>query len=160
MVQQFLPEAISLLAAIQEETVLSHTGGAKVIGHRTDAQDQIVVANAVTPDNLSAVLVENWRDHDLTCLPIDCLKAAEKEAVSPPMPVTAIADLIQVRIERSGCDLVQERFPDVGLASLDEDHVESLPTQLGTKPPHKLEAAGPTSDNNDLGLHICASPAS
>jgi hypothetical protein len=69
------------------------------------------------------------------------------------MPVTAIADLIQVGVERSGCDFMQERFPDVGSILLDENHVVSIPAQLVAKPSHEFEPAGSAAYDYDLGLH-------
>jgi hypothetical protein len=41
----------------------------------------------------------------------------------------------------------------VGLVSLNEDHVVSIPAQLGAKPPYELEPSGPASYDNDLGFH-------
>jgi hypothetical protein len=76
------------------------------------------------------------------------------------MSVTAIANLVQVSVERSGCDLMQERFPDMGLVPLDEDHVVSIPAQLGAKPPYELEPSGSASYNNDLSFHCLSEPAS
>jgi hypothetical protein len=39
-----LPEAVRLLAVFQEEAVLAHTGGTKIVGHGTETQDQVIVA--------------------------------------------------------------------------------------------------------------------
>jgi hypothetical protein len=84
------------------------------------------------------MLEQNGSNYDLSRLPVDCLETAQEEAVSPSMPVTAIADLIQVGVERSGCDFMQERFPDVGSILLDENHVVSIPAQLVAKPPYEF----------------------
>jgi hypothetical protein len=76
------------------------------------------------------------------------------------MSVTAIANLVQVSVERSGCDLMQEGFPDVGLVSLNENHIVSIPAQLGAKPPYELEPSGSASYDNDLSFHGLSEPAS
>jgi hypothetical protein len=48
---------------------------------------------------------------------------------------------------------MQEWFPDVGLVSLNEDHVVSIPAQLGAKPPYELEPSGSASYDDDLCFH-------
>jgi hypothetical protein len=114
----------------------------------------------VAPNDFGAILIQDRSHDDLSRRSVDCLKTAQKEAISPSMSVTAIANLVQVSVERSGCDLMQERFPDVGLVSLNEDHVVSIPAQLGTKPPYELEPSGSASYDNDLSFHGLSEPAS
>ena len=65
-----------------------------------------------------------------TCaaLAVDACQRAEEEAIAPAVAVAAVADLVEIGVERSGRDLVQQRLPDVGAVALDEDDVVALAT--------------------------------
>jgi hypothetical protein len=61
----------------------------------------------VPSDQFAAVLVKQWRDSYLPTLAIDAFQSAVKEAISPAVAVTAIADLVEVGVERTSRHLVE-----------------------------------------------------
>ena len=67
------------------------------------------------------------------------------------MTVRPVSDLVEVGVERAGRDLVQQRLPDMGAVTVDEENVD-----FGTAPipaPQlrgELEPAGASADDDDL----------
>ena len=61
------------------------------------------------------------------------VERAEEEAVAPAMAVAAIADLVEIGVERSGRDLVQQRLPDMGAVAFDQDDVVALAADISRR---------------------------
>src|SRR6185437_5730557 len=154
MVEQLEPEAVGLFAVLKKQAIARDAGRAEVVRHRADGDDEIIVADAMAPDQLGAVLVEQRRDDDLLGLAVDRLQRAEEEAVAPAVGVAAVADLVQIGVEGAGGDLVQQRLPDMGAVALDEDDVERLLAEPVAEPAHQLEPTGAAADDYDLGFHV------
>jgi len=152
MVEQLVAETVSLLALVKEDAMLARTGRAEVVTHRPHRQHQIVEAQPVPGDQLAAVLVQHRRDHDLARRRIDALQRAEEEAIAPAMAMAAIADLIQIGVERTRCDLVEQRLPDMRAVPVDQDDVVGAAAEPRTQPPRKLKPARAPANDHDLGL--------
>ena len=103
-------------------------------------------------DELGAVVVEQRREDHFARLAVDSFEGAVEEAIAPAMAVAAIADFVEVGVERPGGDLVQQRLPDVGAVALDQDDVVPLATVARAELADEFEPAGAAADNYDLGL--------
>ena len=71
------------------------------------------------------------------------LERAEEEAVAPAMAVAAVADFVEIGVERTGRDFVQQRLPDMGAVLFDQDDVVPLAAEARAEAPHQLETAAP-----------------
>ena len=131
--------------------MLAHAGRPEVVRHRPDSKDEIVVADAVPPDNLAAVL-DDRGDDDLAAGAVDRLERPVEEAVIPALGVTAVADLVEVGVERPGRDLVEERLPDVRLLPVDQDDVIVDLAERAAELRHQLESPRAAADDDDLRL--------
>jgi hypothetical protein len=116
-----------------------------------DRKDEIVVADAVPPDDLLPVLNDR-RDDDLARSPVDRFERAVEIAVAPAVCMTTVADLVEVGIERTRRDLVEQRLPDVRLRLVDEDDVEIGLTQRAPELGDEFEPARAPADDDDLRL--------
>jgi len=132
--------------------VLGDSRRAEVVRHRTDRDDQVIVADRVPADQLAAVLVEHRRQHHPPRSAVDAFESAAEVAVAPAVAVTAVADLVEVGVERAGGDFVQQRLPDVGAVLLDQDDVVALAAEPRAEAADQLEPAGPAADHYDLRL--------
>ena len=67
------------------------------------------------------------------------------------MTVRPVPDFVEIGIERAGRDFMQQRLPDVGAMTVDEENVD-----VGVAPVSasqfrgKLQASGASPDNDDL----------
>src|ERR1700761_5347113 len=113
--------------------------GAEVIGNRADRQDEIVVPQAMPPHDLDAVLSHHRRQADLPLGAVYAFQRALEEAIAPAMAMAAVADLVEVRIQRAGGDLMEQRLPDVGRVPLHQDDVVVFAAETSAETPHELQ---------------------
>ena len=85
---------------------------------------------------------------------VDGGERAEEIAVAPAMAVVAIADFVEIGVERSGSDFVEQRLPDMGAVALDQDDVVMLAAVAGAEPADEFEARGTAANHDDLGLFL------
>jgi hypothetical protein len=140
MVEQAVAEPVSLGAVVEDHAILADARRAEVIGDRSDREHEIIVPDRMARDQLAAILVEQRRDPDLAPVAIDAVQRAEEEAIAPAMAMAAIADLVEIGVERSGRDLVQQRFPDMRAVALDQDDVVVFAAIFRAEPPRELKA--------------------
>ena len=77
--------------------------------------------------------------------PLVCVKINYRNLIGP----RSVPDFVEICIESAGRHFVQQRFPDVGAVTVDEEHVDGgiapvLPSQLR----RKRESAGASADND------------
>ena len=67
------------------------------------------------------------------------------------MTVRPVPDLVEIGVERTGRDLVQQRLPDVGAMAVDEENVDvgTAPVSA-SQPGGELEPAGTSANDDDL----------
>ena len=152
MIEQLLAEPVRLPAGVEKQAMLAYPWRPEIVGDSPDGKHQPVVTDSVTPDEFRSVVIKYGCDDDLACLAIDGLQAAEKEAVTPPMAVAAVANLVKVGIERACCNLVQERLPNVGVVAFNEDDVKILAPIMGAELPDEFEPARAAANHHDLRL--------
>ena len=152
VVQQPRAEAVGLFAAVEVEAMLLHAGHAEIVRDRSQRQRKDVVADRVARDQLAAVLVLDGGEADRLGPAVDTFQAALKEAVAPARAVSAIADLVEIGVKRSGGDLVQERLPDVAEVLVDQDDVVALAPVFRAEPADQFKPARASADDDNLGL--------
>ena len=130
-----------------------NAGRPKIIRDGTKGQDQIIISDAMLGYDLLTIFVKNRRYDHLSVSPINRLQTAIKEPIAPTVPVASIPDLIHIGIQRSGRDLVQQGFPNMGLVALDQDDVIAVPAKSSPQPTHQFQPASPTADDDNLSFH-------
>ena len=103
-------------------------------------------------DDFAAIVIEDRRDDDLLRRAVDAFQRAIEIAIAPAIGMAAIADFIEIGIERAGGDFVEQRLPDMGGVAIDEDDVEIIARQMPAELGDKLQPAGAATDDDDLGL--------
>ena len=154
VVEQPVPKAIGLRAIIQEQTVFARPGRAVVVGDRTGRDGQIIVADAMWADEF-ATFLDEWRNRHKAGIAIDSVHAPQEEAVVPAMAVSAVADFVEIGIERPRRHFVQERFPYVRAIALYQNNVMMRSAVVEPEPTHELQAACAATDYDDLGFLHC-----
>ena len=129
LVEQLEPKSIRLLTIFQKKAMLLDARRAEIVGDGADRDGQIIIAYAVAPDYLGAVVDDGGDDH-LPGIPVDGFQISVEIAVFPAVSVAAVAHLIEIGIKGSGGDLMEQRLPNVGPVSLDKDDVEPGATEL------------------------------
>ena len=157
MIEELAAESVRLLAIVETKAVLGDALYPEIVGHGADCEDEIVEPDRVRSDQLGAVVVEQRRDLDFTPVAIDAGEGATEEAIAPAMAVAAIADLVEIGVQRSGSDLVQQRLPDVGAVAFDQDDVVALAAIFRAELAGQLEPGRAASDDDDLRLSVCHS---
>jgi hypothetical protein len=83
LIQQLVAEAVRLRAVVEKQAVLRHPGRAEVVGDRAGGDHQVVIAGAMTPDQLAPILIDQRRDHDLARRAIDGSPWRRRRSGSP-----------------------------------------------------------------------------
>ena len=151
MVQQPLPKSLRVLPLVEIHAVGTNARGTEIVRHRADRHDQVVVGDTLAGQQLGPLIVVHWRNRNLAALPVDVLRGAEEESKPRSMTVRPVPDFVEIGIERAGRDFMQQRLPDVGAMTVDEEDVDvgvapvSAPQFRG-----KLQPPGPSPDDDDL----------
>ena len=69
------------------------------------------------------------------------------------MAVAAIANFVKICVERSSCNFVEERLPNMGVVPLNKNDIKIVTAESRSEPPHELKASSPTTDDHYLSLH-------
>jgi len=154
MVEQPVAEPVSLGPIVEHHAMLARTRRAEIIGHGAYREDEIIIAYTVAADQLAAILIEQWRDNDLALVTVDAFECSKKEAIAPAVAVAAIADLVEIGVERSGRDFVEQGFPDMRAVAFHEDDVVPLPPIFRTEPPRELKPARAAADDHNLNFAL------
>ena len=124
MVQQPLPKSLRVLPLVEKHAVGTNARGTEIVRHRADRHNQVVVGDTLAGQQLGPVIVVHWRNRNLAALPVDVLQSAEEESKPRSMTVRPVPDFVEIGIERAGRDFMQQRLPDVGAMTVDEEDVD------------------------------------
>ena len=83
---------------------------------------------------------------------VDALQPPLEKAVAPARAVTAIADLVEIGVKRSGGHFVEERLPDMREVLIDEDDVVRAAPVFRAEPPDQFQPSRAAANDDDLCL--------
>ena len=106
------------------------------------------------PDHFLARIVEQRRGGDVPRGAVNAFERAVEEAIAPAHGMAAIADLVEIGVERSGGDLMQQRLPDMREVAIDQDDVVLFAAVFAAEPPHQLEPASASAHHDNLRLLV------
>lgn len=143
-------EALRVRLGVERDAVFGYTRRAKVVGYRTDGDDQRVIGHRPRLDDDLALVVEHRRELDVLLLAIDAGKCAEPIVEMVPARLRQIFELVVVEVHAAGRDLVQQRLPEVGARAVDERDLGALLLAEGVAEARgELKAAGASADDDD-----------
>ena len=154
VVEQAGTEPVGLHAAVEVEAMLGHPRHAEIVRHRAQRDREDIIADGVSGDQLAPILVLHRRKADGLGRAVDPVETALEEAIAPAIAVAAIADLVEIGVERASSDFMQQRLPDVAEVLVDQNDVVLLAPELRAQPAHQLQPACASADDNNLGLAV------
>ena len=102
------------LRAVELDAVLGRARRAKVVGLAAYCYHQGVVGQLLGRGNFTAgVVVAGGQLHGFL-LPVHAHQATESELEMVPAGLRQVLDFFGVGVKATGCQLVQQRLPDVG----------------------------------------------
>jgi len=104
-------------------------------------------------DDFAPPIVRDRGEPDAAPVPVDAGQRSIEVAISPAVAVAAIAHFVEVRIQRSGGDLVQQRLPDMRAVAVDKDDVVMLAPIVRAQLGRQFQSRRSAADDHDLGLH-------
>ncbi len=102
--------------------------------------------------DVAALLVLERRDLDLARLRVDGAHHAVEVAIAPAEAVGAIADLVDIGIERACRHFVQQRLPDMGLVAVHQDDIMAPAPEALAELGRQLQPGRPAAHDHDLRL--------
>jgi hypothetical protein len=128
--------------AVEEQAVLLDPRSPEVVADAAHGDHQRVVVDDAARDDLPALPVQDRGEGDPLGGPVEAVHAALLEAEAVRLGVAEVEDVVLVRVERPGRDLVEQRLPDVGQVRVDKrDAGLPAPRQLAAEPGRQDETA-------------------
>ncbi len=143
-------EAFRLAWGIEENGIIAHARGAKIIGHAAQGQHQNIVVQGAFGQYRLTFIIAQWRQGDGFFTAIDTAEGTELKTKMMVKSMGSIAQRIDPHIQAATGDLMQQRLPQMAIVAIDQRYLGLLffaiaSAQLGCQ----LQAAGaPTHYNN------------
>ena len=143
-------EALGLLRRVEGDGIVRDPGGAEVVAHAADRDDQRVVGKRAARRDLGAGLVEDRRHLHLAPRAVEPDHLADAIAEVVPMRLRQIVELVVAHVHAAGGDLVEKRLPQMGARLVDErDLGAPAPAQAVAEARRELEPAGAAAHDDD-----------
>src|SRR5258708_5461946 len=156
-VHQAAMEQVCLPRVVDREGVLPHAGRAEVVRLAADGDHELVVGDAPLGKDPLVLVVAHLRDHDLPRLSVEARQRAEREGEAVPARLREEIELVLVDIHAACGDFVQQRFPQVRTAAIDERDVRACaPAVAIAQPRGELEAARAAAHDDEARRHQSA----
>ena len=81
---------------------------------------------------------------------VDAFHRAIEEAIAPAVAVAAIADFVEIGVQRSRRHFVQQRLPDMGAVPFDQEDVKGIAPEMRAQPRRQFQATGAAAHHHDL----------
>ena len=144
-------EAARLFRRIQRNGELRRAGRAEIIGDAADGDDQRVVGEAGSRNDLAPVLVLEGRQRDRLGGAIEADHLAVAIAKMAPVSLREIVQLVLRALQAAGRDGMKQRLPDMGPAAVDQsDSGAARLAETFAQPGREFEPAGASADDDDM----------
>ena len=139
-----------LFRGLQRNREFGRAGGAEIVGHAADGDDQRIIGDGARRRDLAALVVMSGAEAHRLRRAVEADHLAEVVAEVMPVRLGEIIELVLGRIHAARRDRVQQRLPQMRAAALDERDIgEPALAQPVAEMGDELEARGSAADDDD-----------
>lgn len=148
-------EGIGLVTIVDKHTMLAHPRYTEIVAHAADCEHQGVVGNHTARDELTTGLIKRGRKADFAARAVEAIHEPKAEFEMMLVRLGDIVDVVFVRVEGAGRDLVQQWFPQMREVGVHERYLRAAASsEFVAKARGEFDPAGATADNHDpMGVH-------
>ena len=122
-IEEAFAEALRLGAAIHEQAVVAHPGGAEIVALAAGGQHQVVVVQRALGQHFLAVFIKQGGQRQALACHIHLGHGAGLETVVVELGVGAVVHRIQVRVNGAGGYFVKTGFPHMDTGGIHQGDV-------------------------------------
>src|SRR5262249_20717729 len=149
-IEQPLIESFGLACAVQQDRMLANTWSTEVVTETADGDDQRVVGEETSPHHFASLVVEIRGEHDLALIAVEPDQFPDTIVEVVPMGLSPEFRLLHLKFHAARCDLMQQRFPEVGPRLVDQRPISNAaPTERVAEACDQFKASGAAADDDD-----------
>ncbi len=150
-VDQTVVEPAGLLGGLQRHGVFRRARRAEIVGDAADGDDQRVVTDRRLRADFAPLDILRGGQGDGFGVAVEASHFAVAEAEMAPMRLRDVVELVLRAAQASGGDGMQQRFPDMRAAAIDERDTGALsPAEPLAELGRQLQSGGAAADNDDV----------